>query len=192
MSQNMVCTGKQLQLLTLMDGRNTWLCITLSTDSSGKHITYYFVLEIQGNCGSQEHPTHNPIFNILPLIHLYLSLRIIEDCPLATLRATTDGLTNPHVQNLMSSITRPLYMECTYMYTSHKPLQWHCYEFSFVLSSIFCSATSNRRYLHDRSNSRMSWFQGLRSILCWFLGRQTLSLWKGFQRSSLILFLQMY
>ena len=50
--------------------------------------------------------------------HLYLSFRIIEDCPLATLRATTDSLTNPHVQNLMSSITRPLYMECMYIYSS--------------------------------------------------------------------------
>ena len=48
-----------------------------------------------------------------------LPLRIIEDCPLATLRATTDGQANPHVQNLVMSITRPLYMECTYVYTHH-------------------------------------------------------------------------
>ena len=40
------------------------------------------------------------------------SYRLVDDCPLAKLRDEPDGLTNPHVQNLMVSMTRPLYMEC--------------------------------------------------------------------------------
>ena len=43
----------------------------------------------------------------------YFSYRLVEECPLATLRDRPDGITNPHVQNLMVSVTRPLYLECT-------------------------------------------------------------------------------
>ena len=57
-----------------------------------------------------------------------LCLRLIEGCPLATMRTNTEGTlsSNPHVQNLMSSITRPLYMEC----------KLHCIRFSMLTVSI--------------------------------------------------------
>ena len=94
-----------------------------------------------------------------PLIHLYLFLRIIEDCPLATLRATTDGLTNPHVQNLMSSITRPLYMECTYMYTSVSTD--HC-RVSYSGGEVVCGILPQCHglYKFSRGYTKFQVFQG--------------------------------
>ena len=53
-------------------------------------------------------------FFIEEMFLCFLSLsRLVEGCPLASLRAGPESVANVHVQNLMVSITKPLYMECT-------------------------------------------------------------------------------
>ena len=61
-----------------------------------------------------ERLTHFVLQSSLKKCFCFLSLsRLVEGCPLATLRAGPECVTNVHVQNLMVSITKPLYMECT-------------------------------------------------------------------------------
>ena len=40
--------------------------------------------------------------------------RLIEACPLATLREMPGAESNPHVRNISVSVNKPLYMECEY------------------------------------------------------------------------------
>ena len=81
-----------------------------------------------------------------------LCLRLIEGCPLATMRANTEGTlsSNPHVQNLMSSITRPLYMEC----------KLHCIHFSMnqhtvSIHILYCSTRHYSIPSHPLSTLQM-------------------------------------
>ncbi len=45
---------------------------------------------------------------------LLLCVRLIENCPLASMKNDVTMETSDHVRNLSDSINKPLYMECEY------------------------------------------------------------------------------
>ena len=59
---------------------------------------------------------YNCAFIFSMFLYIYLVLRLVEDCPLSMMLAQAGSVSNLHVQNLSSSVNKPLYMECEHQY----------------------------------------------------------------------------
>ena len=63
----------------------------------------------EGHTTSHTEASHDRLMALASLL-----IRLVDGCPLASMRELPEADSNPHVLNLTASIHRPLYMECKF------------------------------------------------------------------------------